>query len=142
MHKKVNDRKKWQEIIKILGFFAIISLISLIVIAILVGTKTISWNWLTGFILGEITAVIAIILVFFSVNLLIKTENHYLYYFMYLLRLGVYVAPFLLAFLIPATPFFYGGVLIGILPVVALSYLTGMLIKQKVVVAESESLSC
>jgi hypothetical protein len=69
MHKQIKHNKES----KLFLFFVAISLISLIVIAILVGTKTIGWNWLTGFILGEITSVVAIILVFLSVKLLIKS---------------------------------------------------------------------
>ncbi|AUF83866.1 hypothetical protein CXP39_03685 [Mesoplasma syrphidae] len=138
MYKQIKIKERLKENKKVLWIFAIISLISLIVIAILVGTETIGWNWLTGLILGEITTVVAIILILLSVKILLKTENHYLYYFMYLVRIGVYVVPFLLAFLLPTTPFFYGGVLIGMIPVIALSYLSGILLKQEV--AEKESL--
>ena len=98
-------------------FFGLVSGISGLVLVILVGIKTIDWNWLTGYFLGLGAAIIASYLSLNAIKLLLKNENYFLYYFFYILRLGIYATPFLLGFLIPSVPFFWGGILIGLIPV-------------------------
>ncbi|WP_394330313.1 MG406 family protein [Spiroplasma sabaudiense] len=77
------------------NYFLIIGLvviftISITIVSTLVILKIVSWNWITGVLLGTITSYTSFLLVSKSARLLIKTENHYFLYFMFLLRIGVY----------------------------------------------------
>ncbi|WP_026389388.1 MG406 family protein [[Acholeplasma] multilocale] len=133
--------------VKVILGFSIISLISLIVLVVLVGTKTIGWNsfmkdseesfnygwnWISGWVLGELVVLISAFIILKAVKFLVKYENHIFYFFMYVLRVGLYGIPFLLAFLIPSHPFHFGGILIGLIPLVILPYLNGFLLKKEV----------
>ncbi|ATZ19049.1 hypothetical protein ESOMN_v1c06670 [Williamsoniiplasma somnilux] len=112
------------------ALLVITNLISLIVLLVLVGTKTIQWNWITGYLLGATAAMLAIFVMKKAVAQLMKTENHYLYYFMYVVRVGIYMIPLLLAFLFKGTPFYIMGVLIGLVPVILFPFFNGILLKQ------------
>jgi hypothetical protein len=69
--------------------------------------------------------ILAVYLFNLATNKLLKTENYFLYYFFYLLRIGIYVIPFLLAFSIPANVFSWVGILLGLVPVVFLPFFKG-----------------
>lgn len=111
--------------------FGAFGLISALVLIILVGVKTIEWNWLTGYFLGTLAAVATLTILNLATIKLIKTENYYFYYFFYVLRLGIYVAPFLCAFLIPSNIFAWQGVLIGFGPILLLPFFKNWLIKSR-----------
>lgn len=129
----VNKFKQLQLKVKILTAIIIaFSLLSLIILVSLVVTKIIYWNWITGYFLGLVSSLIAMFMMKLAVKQLIKTENHYLYYFMYLLRLGVYIIPFLLAFLLPAIPFYFVGVIIGLVPIILFPFLQKIFLKQEI----------
>ncbi|WP_156920192.1 MG406 family protein [Williamsoniiplasma somnilux] len=123
--KKLNKAE-----LMVYALLVITNLISLIVLLVLVGTKTIQWNWITGYLLGATAAMLAIFVMKKAVAQLMKTENHYLYYFMYVVRVGIYMIPLLLAFLFKGTPFYIMGVLIGLVPVILFPFFNGILLKQ------------
>ncbi|WP_036497750.1 MG406 family protein [Mycoplasma yeatsii] len=86
-----------------------------IVFAILVGTRTIAWNWLTGLVLGQISSILGLIVLFYTRELMIKYENPFLFYFMFLVRIGLYVVPFFLSLILYDGKFFnYLSILIGL----------------------------
>lgn len=63
----------------------------------LVIVNIISWNWFTGSIIGLIVLIIGIYFFRFSVKQLVSTENPYFYYFLYVIRIGIYAVPFLIS---------------------------------------------
>ncbi|AJM71628.1 MG406 family protein [Mycoplasma yeatsii] len=86
-----------------------------IVFAILVGTRTIAWNWLTGLVLGQISSILGLIVLFYTRELMIKYENPFLFYFMFLVRIGLYVVPFFLSLIFYDGKIFnYLSILIGL----------------------------
>ncbi|UWD35150.1 MG406 family protein [Mycoplasma cottewii] len=86
-----------------------------IVFAILVGTRTIAWNWLTGLILGQISSILGLIMLFYTRELMIKYENPFLFCFMFLIRIGLYVIPFFLSLVLYDGKIFnYLSILIGL----------------------------
>ncbi|AGJ91061.1 Hypothetical protein, predicted transmembrane protein [Mycoplasma putrefaciens Mput9231] len=90
------------------------SVFYVIVFVILVGTKTIKWNWLTGLILGQTTSFLGLLSLFYTRELVIKYENPFLFYFMFLIRIGIYVIPFFLSLVLcDGKIFAYLGILIG-----------------------------
>ncbi|ATZ16675.1 hypothetical protein JN01_0104 [Entomoplasma freundtii] len=126
-HQPFKDKKRWL----VYFVFCSISLISTLILGVLVGAKIIEWNWLTGQIIGSISAILAFNLANYSLKVLLKSENYYLYYFFYTLRLGLYVAPLLLALLIPSQPFYWVGVIIGLSPILVIPLFQTWLINKK-----------
>ncbi|PPE05842.1 hypothetical protein ELUCI_v1c01300 [Williamsoniiplasma lucivorax] len=118
IHKVGNlwTNKKWK-IIPYISLFTLVAIVAL-VLTILVGVKTIGWNWITGFTLGLIFAFIGIYVVIFATKKLISTENYFLYYFFYVLRIGIYAAPLIIGFLIPTPIFNWIGILLGLTPII------------------------
>lgn len=113
--------------------FSIFNVVSLIVLIVLVGVGTIGWNYITGFLIGALATGTGIWILLESVKILIKTENHYFYYFMYLVRIGCYFIPFVLAYFInDGNTFSYYAILIGLVPVITLPYFNAFVLKRAV----------
>ncbi|KNG79295.1 MG406 family protein [Mycoplasma sp. HU2014] len=103
-----------------------------IVFAILVGTRTIAWNWLTGLILGQISSILGLIILFYTRELMIKYENPFLFCFMFLIRIGLYVIPFFLSLVLYDGKIFnYLSILIGLTTVFLLPISSYLDIKNK-----------
>ncbi|MDQ0567983.1 MG406 family protein [Mycoplasma yeatsii] len=103
-----------------------------IVFAILVGTRTIAWNWLTGLVLGQISSILGLIVLFYTRELMIKYENPFLFYFMFLVRIGLYVVPFFLSLILYDGKIFnYLSILIGLSTIFLLPISSYLDIKNK-----------
>ncbi|ATZ17717.1 MG406 family protein [Mesoplasma melaleucae] len=113
--------KNW---VKSSTWFIIITMIFLtgITILLLFALKIINYNWLTGWILGFTSFLVGIFISKKSVKLLLENENHFLFYFFFLLRLGIYAAPLFIAFFNNNVIFDYKGVLIGLSPILLLLF--------------------
>ncbi|WP_031542503.1 MG406 family protein [Mesoplasma photuris] len=108
-----------------------ISLISLFVLGVLVGFKTINANWIYGWGIGIITMLMGTAISITSVYKLFKNENHYLYYLFFLIRFGLYIGSFLMVFFIfNKEDGVWIGLLIGLIPVLLLPTLNSILIKE------------
>ncbi|ATZ16831.1 hypothetical protein ELUMI_v1c01030 [Williamsoniiplasma luminosum] len=113
--KNIKINNKW----KVISYTSLVALIAILtlVLGILVGFKTISWNWMTGLVLGFIFSLLGIYVVIFATKTLVKNENYFLYYFFYVLRVGIYATPLIMGFLIPNLIFNWIGILLGLTPV-------------------------
>ncbi|AVN58721.1 MG406 family protein [Mesoplasma florum] len=103
-------------IILIISFLTGITLILLFVL------KIINYSWLTGWVLGLTSFLVGIFISKKSVELLLKNENHFLFYFFFLLRIGAYATPLFIAFFNNNIIFDYRGVLIGLSPILLLPF--------------------
>ncbi|AVN63480.1 hypothetical protein CG006_00535 [Mesoplasma florum] len=103
-------------IILIISFLTGITLILLFVL------KIINYSWLTGWVLGLTSFLVGIFISKKSVELLLKNENHFLFYFFFLLRIGAYATPLIIAFFNNNIIFDYRGVLIGLSPILLLPF--------------------
>ncbi|AAT75464.1 unknown transmembrane protein [Mesoplasma florum L1] len=103
-------------IILIISFLTGITLILLFVL------KIINYSWLTGWALGLTSFLVGIFISKKSVELLLKNENHFLFYFFFLLRIGAYATPLFIAFFNNNIIFDYKGVLIGLSPILLLPF--------------------
>ncbi|AVN64855.1 hypothetical protein CG002_00510 [Mesoplasma florum] len=103
-------------IILIISFLTGITLILLFVL------KIINYSWLTGWVLGLTSFLVGIFISKKSVELLLKNENHFLFYFFFLLRIGAYATPLFIAFFNNNIIFDYKGVLIGLSPILLLPF--------------------
>lgn len=113
--------KNW---VKSSTWFIIIAVIFLtgITILLLFMLKIINYNWFTGWVLGCTSFLVGIFVSKKSVELLLENENHFLFYFFFLLRLGIYAAPLFIAFFSNNVIFDYKGVLIGLSPILLLPF--------------------
>ncbi|AVN64167.1 MULTISPECIES: MG406 family protein [Mesoplasma] len=103
-------------IILIISFLTGITLILLFVL------KIINYSWLIGWVLGLTSFLVGIFISKKSVELLLKNENHFLFYFFFLLRIGAYATPLFIAFFNDNIIFDYRGVLIGLSPILLLPF--------------------
>ncbi|AXK50730.1 hypothetical protein SALLE_v1c00540 [Spiroplasma alleghenense] len=67
----------------------------------LVSLSIINWNWITGFLIGSFTSYLSIYFIKISADLLVKTENHYFFVFLFLSRVGFYMLVTLLVLILP-----------------------------------------
>ncbi|WP_422397194.1 MG406 family protein [Spiroplasma endosymbiont of Panorpa germanica] len=75
--------------------------IGLITLIALVLSGLLSWPWITGFVVGNLTSFLSIYFIKISADSLIKTENHYFFVFLFLLRVGFYMVVTLLVLMLP-----------------------------------------
>jgi len=97
--------------------YGLIVAVILLVVLLLMIFQVVNWSWLAGCLVGMMASAIGLILINKSWTVLLKTENHYLYLLFLVIRLGIYLLPFLLAFfVIDGQAFNVFGVLIGFIP--------------------------
>jgi len=88
-------------------------------------TSAVNLSWINGFLISVSIAGLGLVIIRKSWTILLKTENHYLYVLFLMLRLGLYLFPFLLAFFIfDGTIINFFGVLLGFIPLVLFPWLT------------------
>lgn len=97
--------------------------ILLTMILFLVSFKVVEWSWIVGFILGTATSISAIFLINFSVKSLVAFENPYFYYFLYVIRIGIYAVPFLISIYLSAYSSIF-GVAIGFINLIAIPFIS------------------
>ncbi|ATZ21318.1 MG406 family protein [Mesoplasma tabanidae] len=100
----------------------VISFLTGITITLLFVLKIINYSWLTGWVLGLTSFLAGIFISKKSVMLLLENENHFLFYFFFLLRIGAYATPLFIAFFNNNIIFDYRGVLIGLSPILLLPF--------------------
>ncbi|WFQ94645.1 MG406 family protein [Mycoplasma feriruminatoris] len=98
---------------KALIFNTIWWLVIIIVFIVLSTIKIINWINLISIFVAYFCSYVAIFLLFLTKLLIIKYQNPYLLYFMFLLRIGIYVIPLFIALLSNENIFSYLGILIG-----------------------------
>ncbi|WFQ93809.1 MG406 family protein [Mycoplasma feriruminatoris] len=98
---------------KALIFNTIWWLVLIIVFIVLSAIKIINWINLISIFVAYFCSYVAIFLLFLTKLLIIKYQNPYLLYFMFLLRIGIYVIPLFIALLSNENIFSYLGILIG-----------------------------
>ncbi|UKS54421.1 MG406 family protein [Mycoplasma feriruminatoris] len=98
---------------KALIFNTIWWLVIIIVFIVLSAIKIINWINLISIFVAYFCSYVAIFLLFLTKLLIIKYQNPYLLYFMFLLRIGIYVIPLFIALLSNENIFSYLGILIG-----------------------------
>ncbi|ATG97655.1 MG406 family protein [Mesoplasma lactucae] len=115
-----NQENKW-------FYISLVLLITftLVLLAILVACKVISWEWITGYAIAAICTTIALFGVMFSYKALVKTENYYYFIFLFILRIGLYFIPFIFSVFIPNDIFNIYGVLIGFSPIILIPLIQG-----------------
>ncbi|KEZ20673.1 MG406 family protein [Mycoplasma capricolum] len=88
--------------------------ILIIVFIVLSIIKTLNWINLISLVIAYFCSYIAIFLLFLTKLLIVKYQNPYLIYLMFLLRIGIYVIPLFIALLLSDENIFsYLGILIG-----------------------------
>ncbi|AIZ55755.1 MG406 family protein [Mycoplasma mycoides subsp. mycoides] len=99
---------------KALIFNTIWWLILIIIFIVFSVIKTLNWINLISLVIAYFCSYIAIFLLFLTKLLIIKYQNPYLIYLMFLLRIGIYVIPLFIALLLSDENIFsYLGILIG-----------------------------
>jgi len=97
--------------------YGLIVTVILLVVLLLMIFQVINWAWLAGCLVSMVACAAGLIIINKSWTVLLKTENHYLYLLFLVIRLGIYLLPFLLAFFVnDGKTFNVFGVLIGFIP--------------------------
>lgn len=110
--------KKWFWDNKVLLFVNAYTFILLIILIGLAAGKVVGYNWITGWLIGIIAFWLVLMMSIKSFSTIIKTNNHFLFYFLFLLKLGIYATPLFIAFLNNNSLFHFAGVLIGLSPLI------------------------
>ncbi|ASZ08868.1 hypothetical protein CK556_00615 [Mesoplasma chauliocola] len=108
---------------KPLSIVIMIAFLTGVTMILLFALKIINYSWLTGWVLGITSFLFGIFISKKAVKLLLENENHFLFYFFFLLRLGIYATPLFIAFFNNNVIFDYCGVLIGLSPILLLPFI-------------------
>ncbi|WP_338970006.1 MG406 family protein [Spiroplasma endosymbiont of Labia minor] len=103
-------------------------LISFVVVIGLFVGNLINWTWITGWAIGAIVICCAWFALAKSTKMLFILENHFLYYFFFVLRTGLYFIPFLIAYEANSI-FSIFGVIIGYAPFVVFPFISFVITK-------------
>lgn len=114
---------KWKKLI--LTLLPVYSIILTILITLGVFNK-ISYSWSAGFLLSVFAGTMAFICIKVSIKTLLNEQNPYLYVFFSILRLGIYVVPFLISFYLPMYINIF-SVMIGLGSIILTSFFINLL---------------
>ncbi|WP_134297063.1 MG406 family protein [Spiroplasma gladiatoris] len=110
MFKDLLKKNKKRILIVLLPVYVVIT-IALVVLSIY---RVISYSWINGFILTLIIGLITYCFLVYSTKKLLETQNPFLFSFFSILRIGLYMVPFIIS--VYLTEYIsYFGVIIGFL---------------------------
>ncbi|PPE06577.1 MG406 family protein [Mesoplasma corruscae] len=123
MELKNNFKKNWFLNNKILLGLLTYIVCSSMVLFILWVANVLSYSWLLGLLLSFTSVLLVLWIAKKSFNVIVRTENHFLFYFLFLLKVGIYATPLFIAFLNVNYIFHINGVMIGFISLIFIPFI-------------------